>query len=741
VCRQQLDGQALSRIHFKLQLRQRSRPDANANDVADYLESNRAWTELPEHIGDMHEPRHFHQLTILPDGRVAATGGNWYGNDRTGDSPNNLCSTTTPCDAVPREINQIVCGGMNPACPCGLECSNDAADHDSDPETEPVRTCWPGNNACYATKTAEIWDPETHQWSPCADTFPAAEAKPRMYHSTATLLRDGGVISMGGGKQRAGLEEQYNAQVFRPPYGNGGTAPTITLNTQSVSYGSTIDVEHTNSPAVSIAGFSLVRLGSVTHSFDMEQRFVPLDPMPPAGNRWSIAAPASPNLAPAGWYLLFAIGGNGVPSQGEYIQLTDETTIEWVCAPGSGLSITERGCLPGAGPTCGSNYNSVPLLAPSLGGSLRGWAVHTPPARIEDAAAPSPTEVALVRSLCKNACEIEWQNEPGVTATCGAGSAFATPTARAVTSPSVLATVTDAYAYGQGIFPSTTLSCELESSCCTAFDEAVCAAVAERPTPSAIVVGRGEAYRVPWKTSTSTLAIITNQGTWTRTLTGSAGFSPCRDGNASGACPFYLGSLTAATTSAITPTALCSDGTTSPFPLSAVSFELEQPSIGVARQSTTERGFPPGGLVFEARVTTGGQTFARRQVTNTTVKGTQNGGSLALTNIDSTLTLPCGSGTTTVTARLNLNSNPATGSPPIASITVPSQVTCGAARALTATVSDPNNDLVSTRWLVDGVLLASSVTSVTFTGTHELAVRARDARGATTTTKKVISCL
>jgi hypothetical protein len=26
VCRQQLDGQALSRIHFKLQLRQRSRP-------------------------------------------------------------------------------------------------------------------------------------------------------------------------------------------------------------------------------------------------------------------------------------------------------------------------------------------------------------------------------------------------------------------------------------------------------------------------------------------------------------------------------------------------------------------------------------------------------------------------------------------------------------------------------------------------------------------------------------------
>jgi hypothetical protein len=48
---------------------------------------------------------------------------------------------------------------------------------------------------------------------------------------------------------------------------------------------------------------------------------------------------------------------------------------------------------------------------------------------------------------------------------------------------------------------------------------------------------------------------------------------------------------------------------------------------------------------------------------------------------------------------------------------------------------------VSTRWVVDGTLLASTVSSVTFTGTHELSVRVRDARGATTTAKKVVSCL
>ncbi len=76
-----------------------------------------------------------------------------------------------------------------------------------------------------------------------------------------------------------------------------------------------------------------------------------------------------------------------------------------------------------------------------------------------------------------------------------------------------------------------------------------------------------------------------------------------------------------------------------------------------------------------------------------------------------------------------------------ATITVPSQVTCGVPRTLTATTSDPNSDIASTRWLVDGVLLASSVSSVTFTGAHELSVRVRDSRGATTTAKKVVSCL
>lgn len=172
-----------------------------------------------------------------------------------------------------------------------------------------------------------------------------------------------------------------------------------------------------------------------------------------------------------------------------------------------------------------------------------------------------------------------------------------------------------------------------------------------------------------------------------------------------------------------------------------MQLELAQPAIGVARQASTQRGFPPGGLVLETRATIDSELYTRRQVNNKPVQGTQNGAALGLTNLDSTLTLPCGSGTTDVVVRLNLTSGTPTGAPPSATITVPSQVTCGTPRALTATVSDPNGDIVSTRWLVNGVLLASTVSSVTFTGTRELAVRVRDSRGATTTVKKVVSCL
>ncbi len=699
----------------------------------DYLGANRTWENRPGVEGDMLEPRHFHHLTILPDGRVLATGGNWYGNGDGGDSPSN------PCDDPPGSgnmINQMLCA-QGSDCPTFL-CSENAADHDSDRATDREKTCNPRNNACYATQTAEIWDPDTGLWSPCNEAVAAEEDNPRMYHSSALLLRDGGVIAMGGGV-RSGLENQYNAQIYRPDYGSG-PAPVLTLTTDSITYGQSFNVGVSGGLP---AKFNLIRLGSATHSFDMGQRLVPILDFDAedGSDSYTLEAPSLPGAAPPGWYMLFAVTALGAISEGQYLEINSLPPVEWLCQPGNGLSIKEKGCLPSPGPTCGGSTSDITLLAPSLGGSSRGWAVQTPATAILDASSPNAEERDHVLDLCEAACQREWQNEPGVVATCSSPTAFITPTTRAPTGPRVQSSLIDAYAHGEGLFPGAPLACELDDDCCTAFDESVCAAARDRPTPAASPIGRGEAFRVPWSTATSKLEFITSNGTWTRALTGTGGFSPCRDGNATAACPFYLGSLTASTTSAMSPTAQCSDGSTATLSVSGVSIALAQPATGVARQGTTARAFPAGGLVLAVSATVAGQVHNRRLPTTNKVVGTQNGAALSFANLDTPLVLPCGGGTTTVTARVTLASTAATGAPPTATITVPAAVTCGTSRALTATTSDPNGDIVSTRWLVDGRLLAASVSSVTFTGTRELSVRVRDARGATTTAKKVISCL
>lgn len=757
----------------------------------DYTEG-RSWNSLGENIGDMSTQRRFHTLTIIPDGRVVVTGGNWYGNWLTGDDPDQPCEVGNP----PQPINQMLCdsdddcptiskqcvtlpvanctvGTVGPTCVAdgcpsepqqlcrprtctytGEECVDDtecpdagycmddaAFDHDDDPETAKERVCWPGKNECFGTQTAEIWDPETKLWSPCPEAVPATEDSPRMYHGNGILLRDANVLSTGGGKSGP-LLDQASAQVFVPPYG-AGVAPEITLGAQTSSYGSDVLVELGNAAQTSIARVTLLRLGSATHGFNMEQRFIDLTPtMVPIGTDALVTLPTSSTEVPPGWYLVFALDPTGNPSEGEYLQITDDATVSWICGPGSGLTVREYGCLPSAGPTCGGSSSWVSVPLPSLGGTQTGWRVHTPPGMIADPSTPTSAEVTAIKELCESACALEWQNEPGVVATCSAANAFATPVAEiAITSPSSLAMIPSAQELGGGIWTGTSLTCNLEEGCCSAFDENVCASTPLRPTPSATPLTRGQTYAVPWSTTTSKLRLITNMGTWTRSLSGSAGHSPCRDGNATAACPFYLGSLTASTTGSLTPSAQCSDGTNATAIVSSVQFQLEQPAFGVAKAASTERGFPPGSLILKTTATINGETFVRRQPNSFNVKGTQSSPTLLALTLDVPLTVPCNTGTAEITARIDLGSSGATGSPPTGTITVPSQVTCGVSRALTYTQSDPNNDIVSRRWLVDGTLLASSVTSVVFTGTHTLAMRLRDARGATTTVTKVVSCL
>jgi Domain of unknown function (DUF1929)/Bacterial Ig domain len=176
---------------------------------------------------------------------------------------------------------------------------------------------------------AERWNPATGQW-----TTLAAQAVTRQYHSTALLLPDGRVLSSGGGICWTCDQVGYlakNAEIFTPPYlfkndGSGQLAPRpeITGAPGTVSHGTSFQITTPN--AASIRKVGLIRLGSQTHSVEMEQRYLPLGFTAGSGTL-TANVPANAHTAVPGVYMLFIVDSAGVPSVAKMV------TIESAAAP------------------------------------------------------------------------------------------------------------------------------------------------------------------------------------------------------------------------------------------------------------------------------------------------------------------------------------------------------------------------------------------------------------------------
>jgi hypothetical protein len=162
----------------------------------------------------------------------------------------------------------------------------------------------------------------TERWSPVTKTWAtiASMQKPRLYHSTALLLPDGRVVAMGGGRFNGVNEptDQLSSETYAPPYLFKGARPTISAAPATATYGGTIAVQTPD--AARISAVSLLRLGSVTHAFDQNQRFLQL-PFTSVSGALNVQAPANANLAPPGHYMLFILDTNGVPSVAAILQL------------------------------------------------------------------------------------------------------------------------------------------------------------------------------------------------------------------------------------------------------------------------------------------------------------------------------------------------------------------------------------------------------------------------------------
>ena len=171
------------------------------------------------------------------------------------------------------------------------------------------------NDAAGAILAAELWNPVTGRWS----TLASAQV-PRIYHSTALLLPDGRVLSAGGGRPKAknGGQHNENAEIFEPPYLFKGPRPTINAAPISAAFGAAIAVD-TSAPG-DIAQVTLVRLSSVTHTFNMNQRFKRLAFVRRTGGV-TVTIPASARELIPGHYMMFALSAAGVPSVARIIRL------------------------------------------------------------------------------------------------------------------------------------------------------------------------------------------------------------------------------------------------------------------------------------------------------------------------------------------------------------------------------------------------------------------------------------
>lgn len=172
------------------------------------------------------------------------------------------------------------------------------------------------NNSTGAVLPAELWDPSTGVWRTLAGM-----QVPRLYHSIALLLPDGRVLSAGGGHPSDGENgdpDHPDAEIYSPPYLFKGARPSITAAPAAVPYGQPFFVATPD--AASVAGVTLIRLSSVTHSFNQEQRILRPSFATTTGGL-TVTAPSNPNLCPPGYYLLFLLNSNGVPSIGRMLQV------------------------------------------------------------------------------------------------------------------------------------------------------------------------------------------------------------------------------------------------------------------------------------------------------------------------------------------------------------------------------------------------------------------------------------
>ncbi|KZV48520.1 hypothetical protein F511_08419 [Dorcoceras hygrometricum] len=186
-------------------------------------------------------------------------------------------------------------------------------------------------------RTPVIYKPD----SPVGSRFEVQNPSntPRMYHSTAILLRDGRIL-VGGSNPHTYYNftgvlfpTDLSLETFSPSYLDSNLAnlrPKIIapISQSKVGYAQQLDIQFSIPQGIATGAPIMVTMVAppfTTHSFSMNQRLLVLSGgnVTAQGNsmfRVRVVTPASGILAPAGYYIFFVVHRD-IPSEGIWIQI------------------------------------------------------------------------------------------------------------------------------------------------------------------------------------------------------------------------------------------------------------------------------------------------------------------------------------------------------------------------------------------------------------------------------------
>lgn len=176
---------------------------------------------------------------------------------------------------------------------------------------------------------AGIYDPKKNTFDEAAEPLVG-----RNYHSGGLLLPDGRVVTFGSDSlysDKANTkpgEFDQRIEIYTPPYLNKGKEQPdlqdVGKSRKTLSLGD--EVSFKSKDASRLKKLRLVRPSSFTHVTNVEQSSVALKMRKSADGTVNTAIPDDPSLVTPGWWMVYGVDKDGVPSKAKWVKVGVDPT-------------------------------------------------------------------------------------------------------------------------------------------------------------------------------------------------------------------------------------------------------------------------------------------------------------------------------------------------------------------------------------------------------------------------------